>query len=360
MANLVMVAGGLVVLVVLVDMLLTVLHPDVEGPLAWFVQRAIWKASLLGARAVGPYRRAVLSLAGPLLVVATFMTWAVVFVLGLSLVVWPNLEDYRSEPELSHSRPLGFIDAFYYSGVTVSVLGYGDITPTTGPLKVLAVAASGLGFAVLTGLVTYLVQVIQGIDERQRLALTVQDEAAGDRGATMLVRAAQVEGVAAARTRCDAWAALARAAEDKLHRLPLLAFVYRSSDLEHEPEPALRGASEAAVAALLLARRPGWEGLGPAADNLASAVARLQSTIAAQYFGKGFARELDRRGPEQQDHDRLRDIAVLLPGDGRSGALGEGDPALGMVARSRSFLAAVADMLGVSSADEVHAGALRS
>jgi hypothetical protein len=33
-ATLVMVAGGLVVLVVLVDMLLTVLHPDVEGPLA--------------------------------------------------------------------------------------------------------------------------------------------------------------------------------------------------------------------------------------------------------------------------------------------------------------------------------------
>jgi hypothetical protein len=163
-------------------------------------------------------------------VVVTFMMWAVAFVLGLSLVVWPNLEDYRSKPGLS--RPLGFIDAFYYSGVTVSVLGYGDITPTTGPLKVLAVAASGLGFAVLTGLVTYLVQVIQA---PARLRLPVERSRA--------------------RTRAG-------------------------------PARRVRG--------------------------------------------------------------------------GRSVALGEGDPAVEMVTRSRTFLAAVADMLGVSSDDEVHAGALRS
>ena len=77
----------------------------------------------------------------------------------------------------------GFTGAVYYAGTALSVLGYGDITPVGSGSRILAVVVAGLGFALFTALITYLIQVISGLRVRDRLALTGVRRLGGRRAA---------------------------------------------------------------------------------------------------------------------------------------------------------------------------------
>jgi hypothetical protein len=98
-----------------------------------------------------------------------------VFVLAVALIVWTNLHDFRTEDQFAH---LGFLDALYYAGVTVTVLGYGDITPLRGPAQIVAFVASGTGSR-CCGIVTYLVQLVESMSRHNRLALAVLSGSGG-------------------------------------------------------------------------------------------------------------------------------------------------------------------------------------
>ncbi|MGY6499786.1 MAG: ion channel [Acidimicrobiales bacterium] len=144
------VAGAVLMLVVLLDVLLTILHPDVEGLMARRVQRTTWFLARRIQRG-GPAGR-VLALAGPVMIAATFLTWITVFVGGYSLIVWAALDDgFRADPGL---LPLTYVDAVYFAGNTVTVLGYGDLTPITRSMQLLSLIASASGFVLLTGIVS--------------------------------------------------------------------------------------------------------------------------------------------------------------------------------------------------------------
>ncbi|MDQ3306404.1 MAG: potassium channel family protein, partial [Actinomycetota bacterium] len=142
--------GSLLMVLSLVDLALTALHPDIDGPLARNVQRGVWRLVVAGDRR-RHQRRRVMALAGPLMMILTFVAWVASLVIGFALVVWPFLDDsFRAEPEMG---ALGFLDALYYSAASVSTLGIGDISPITRPLQLATVAASLSGFSVLTGIV---------------------------------------------------------------------------------------------------------------------------------------------------------------------------------------------------------------
>lgn len=55
---------------------------------------------------------------------------------------------------------------------------------------------------------------------------------------------------------------------DRLHRLPMVGLFYRSSDPVRDPEPALKAALEAAIAARLVALDGAYGRLGPSARSL--------------------------------------------------------------------------------------------
>jgi hypothetical protein len=187
---------------------------------------------------------------------------------------------------------------------------------------------------VLTGLVTYLIQVVNALDELHRFSMAVHDESAGGRGAAMVVRALRYEEPHVAGLRLDRWAEHARSSHDKLRRLPLLACLYRSRDSLYDPESAFAGASEAAVAALLAARQPEWRGMYPAAQHLAAAVTRLQTLIAEQYLGKDLHHRLQRPSPEGGDAYRC-----VAPDDGDT-------EVTNLAFRSREFLRALPRTIG--------------
>jgi hypothetical protein len=125
--NLVQILGLVLVVLVACDAAVTVLHPDAEGLLATSIRRVLWRMTALLSTRLPRFDRHVLGLAGPVIVVLTFVSWIVLITLGVAVVVWPMLgEAFEVRGALGSPT---FLDAFYFAAGTVSVLGYGDITP---------------------------------------------------------------------------------------------------------------------------------------------------------------------------------------------------------------------------------------
>ncbi|MFV2012835.1 MULTISPECIES: potassium channel family protein [unclassified Micromonospora] len=275
------VPGGALIAVVVVDVWLTILHPDAEGPVAGAVRRSVWRLSSFAANRRRRPERTLLVWAGPLLVTGTFLAWIVPLVFGVALLVWPHLDGYH---RVAGYGPTGFADALYFSAGTLTVLGYGDLTPDTPAQKLLAVCVAALGFALFAALATYLIELITGLTVRNRFALAVHDQVGGSDGVGLTVRSLTAEGVDATRQRCADWAADLRAIDDTVRRYPLVALTYRPRRPDYDLEPALEHVIEATVAALLIARCATWRGLGPRAEELAYALLRIQDTIARRYL----------------------------------------------------------------------------
>lgn len=330
----VMVVGAFLMGAVLLDVLLTVVHLDAEGVVARHVQRTSW---MLILRTAGRSRR-VLAGAGPALIALTFTVWLILFILGYALVIWPHLDaSFRAPLEL---LPLGFMDAVYHSGVTVTVLGHGDITPRTWPFELLSTFAAASGFALVTGAVTYIVQITSSLHLRIQMALRLQDETGGSGdGVEWLLRSLREERPDDTRARIDSMGTLVREVEDRLHRLPMVALLYRSSDPVRDPEPALETIVELALATRLVCADPRHRRLGAVGDALYRATRRLVADMMAQYLVEdreavADVTEADDRAREVLGDIRLRltDAGLMVDEEAVTTEL------LGFSARSRHFL----------------------
>ena len=157
------VAGLGLVLAALVawDAAVTVLHPDAEGLLAKGIRRAMWRLTALVSTCLPRVDRHVLGLAGPVIVAMTFVGWIVLITLGITLVVWPMLgDDFEVQANLGS---LTFLDALYFASGTVTVLGYGDITPVSTGGQLISVFGAAIGFTMFTGMATYAIEIISGL-----------------------------------------------------------------------------------------------------------------------------------------------------------------------------------------------------
>ena len=129
---------------------------------AWWIWAAIADRLFTGHR-----RQTILSIFGPLSMLALFFLWAAGLVLGFALV------------HFAVAPPTGsFSDALYFSGVTFTTLGIGDITPvgTVGRLLTVVEAGSGMGFfAIVIG---YLPTLYQAFGRRETL-ISMLDARAG-------------------------------------------------------------------------------------------------------------------------------------------------------------------------------------
>jgi Ion channel len=199
------VAGAASIAVALTDVFLTLFHPTVTGPIGRAIQRATWRV----AHTLGRSRTVALAAAAPVGVLATIAMWALLLVLGWALVYWPHLPEgfhfqEAVEPDSS------FVTALYMSGVTLSTLGYGEITPEAGWLRLVTPLESLLGFALLTASLSWLISIYPALHRRRqfarRLAAAVftdeEDDAFGNlspQGAAGLLQEAEV-GIAAIST----------------------------------------------------------------------------------------------------------------------------------------------------------------
>lgn len=180
--------GVVVVLVALRDIFHTIWHPSGRGDLSHLVMRGLWR---LGQRRRD--RGAAGVLTGPIALAVVIGMWLVLLICGGALVYGPHLPDgFVFQSGLDVSARSRVLDAIYLSTVTLATLGFGDIVPEAGWLRAVVPIQGLIGFALLTGSVTWVLQVYPTLTRRRVLAVRLaqlrtvsRDELLGDPESTL-------------------------------------------------------------------------------------------------------------------------------------------------------------------------------
>jgi hypothetical protein len=159
--------GAGLVMAALRDLFHTLWHPTGRGGLSTLVMTGLWRLS----RRFGPRGR-VAAVTGPLAMVAAVGMWASILIMGWTLVYWPHMPDgFVFAPGLGPAQRTDLLDGLYLSLVTVTTLGFGDIVPADGWLRVAAPLQALMGFALLTAAVSWVVQIYPALTRRRVLAI---------------------------------------------------------------------------------------------------------------------------------------------------------------------------------------------
>jgi hypothetical protein len=334
--------GAVMAFAVLIDVVLSVFHLDLSGPISTGTQRAISRCMALLSKRFRRARRSILALIGPVAMVSTLLVWVGLFILAFALMVWPHMngEAFSSANGL---EPLGFVDALYYSGGTGTVLGFGDITPQSPVWKILAFVESGLGFALVTAIITYMLTVTSAVTERNALANEVLGETdrAGD-GVNYLILSFNYEGVSGLHHRLQGLLDGLQRLRARLRELPVMDLYYRSRDPSRDLEPMIRAIVEMTIAGQLLCSDDRAKRLYITVEGLVRATTDVMNTIVTRHMSSEVHYKFQRPEPDQMDVKFLEDVRRSLVGGkcfeyvGTSGA--EDEAALVLACRLRLFL----------------------
>jgi hypothetical protein len=170
--------GIALIVLVLLDTFETIIQPrrvTHRFRLARFYYRTCWDLCSKIALVVpaGKRREAYLSFFGPLSVLGLFVIWICALIFGFAVLAWSVPE--RIQTVDTH---VNFFDYLYMSGTTIFTLGYGDVVPLDHFGRTLAVCESGLGFAFLAIVISYLPGINQAFSRRE-VTISLLDARAG-------------------------------------------------------------------------------------------------------------------------------------------------------------------------------------
>ncbi|MEU2203100.1 potassium channel family protein [Microbacterium oleivorans] len=162
-------AGAVIVLLVLRDMFHTLGHPEGQGSLSRLVLRTIWRMSQYrqGRGRLG-------QLSGPLGLSTVIVTWGTLAVVGWALLYLPSVpEGFIYGPGSATDSANAPLDALYISMITISTLGFGDVVPAPGWLRMAVPLEALFGFGLLTVAVSWVLQIYPALARRRVLAITL-------------------------------------------------------------------------------------------------------------------------------------------------------------------------------------------
>ncbi|HEY1403546.1 MAG TPA: potassium channel family protein [Pyrinomonadaceae bacterium] len=173
------IAGLLVLLFVAYDVYATILDASGRaGPLSAWVNRGVWAVARALALRFSPNRRhRLLNLVGPMLMPGLIVIYLVLLISGFALIYLPRMPaefTLDTTGETAH-----WIESLYFSGVTLTTLGYGDITPRTPFVRFFALVEGASGFALISLAVTYLITVYSALERKRAIALSFYHQADG-------------------------------------------------------------------------------------------------------------------------------------------------------------------------------------
>ena len=120
-------------------------------------------------------RHRLLNHIGPLLLPGIVATLVTLLILGYALVYWPHLPaDFNVQEKAQRSRAM---EALYFSGITFTTLGYGDIAPRSTPMRLLALSEALTDFGFISLAVTYLVSLTAALERKRAVALSFYHQA---------------------------------------------------------------------------------------------------------------------------------------------------------------------------------------
>lgn len=178
MTNLLLTATGvLLLLLVFYDIFSTILratkHP---GPISQMINYGLWRLfSKLTCRLDRRSRHRILSTLGPLLMPVLITVFVTLLITGFALIYMARLDtDFIiNPPETRYTNLL----AFYFSGITFLTIGYGDVVPATGMMRIIALFEGFCGIAIVSLSITYLITVYGALERKRTLALNFYHQA---------------------------------------------------------------------------------------------------------------------------------------------------------------------------------------
>src|ERR1051325_1653634 len=144
-------AGAVLLVLVAYDVYATVLHSSARyGPIGEGLNRAVWRLARKVAFRLGRKRRhKLLNMVGPALMPLLIVTYIVLLTLAFALLYTPHVpDDFVIAAGPKADAP--WLNAAYFSGCTLTTLGYGDIVPRTAALRFVALIEAASGFALIS------------------------------------------------------------------------------------------------------------------------------------------------------------------------------------------------------------------
>ena len=162
------VVGVALIGVVLRDAFDALFHVEGRGTVSRLLARLVWRAF----RWVDRGHR-LFPLAGPVALVVVITTWAVLLIIGWALIYWPHMPGgFRFDAGVDESDP-ALLHALNLSIVTLTTLGFGDVTPASPALRLIVPLEALVGFGLLSASIAWLVSIHPALARRRSLAYEI-------------------------------------------------------------------------------------------------------------------------------------------------------------------------------------------
>jgi hypothetical protein len=171
------VLGLSILLLVVYDVYATILHARARsGPIGETLNRTVWRITRAVSFKLSRSRRhRLLNIVGPLLLPLLIIVFIALFVVGFALIYYPRMPASFSVQAQANSP--AWIESLYFSGVTLTTVGYGDIAPHTTAMRLTALLESASGFALISLAITYLITVYRALERKRAVALSFYHQA---------------------------------------------------------------------------------------------------------------------------------------------------------------------------------------
>lgn len=163
-----LISGITILVLVVIDLLYTTLAPVGAGFITTVVSRFIWKVLYYLSGKNG--KNKFLNIAGLITMVTVLITWLVLIWTGNTLVF---MSDKDSVIHGITMLPATTIEKIYFTGYTLSTLGYGDFAPSTQFWKLYAAAISFSGLILLSIAISYLLPVLNADIEKRKMSILI-------------------------------------------------------------------------------------------------------------------------------------------------------------------------------------------
>jgi Ion channel len=170
-------AGAVLLALIIFDVYATVLHSSARyGPVGESLNRSAWRlARGLAFRLSRANRHRLLNMIGPLLLPLLIIVYIVLLVLAFALVYYPHIP-VGFHFGVPHPEP-GWVDAVYFSGCTLTTIGYGDIVAREAPLRFVALFEAATGLALISLAITYMLTVYTALERKRAVAVSLYHQA---------------------------------------------------------------------------------------------------------------------------------------------------------------------------------------
>jgi hypothetical protein len=150
----------------------------------WRLSRQFYWVTWRGWRWIGRRmdrrRESFLSLYAPLTLLSLLALWLVGLLVGFSLVYQAGRGSLEGET--------GYLSLLYYSGTCLFTLGFGDILPTAGVLRLAALTEAATGLVTMALAISYLPVLYGAYGRRESRLLTLDDPSGKRIEPTALIR----------------------------------------------------------------------------------------------------------------------------------------------------------------------------